>query len=128
MDNKERGHRTKAGKLLSSFIRQIAGEVTEFVKDPDGEDRMVTKAEKLARIMWKEALGCEEEQDVYKDGVKTGTKKITHRPDKSMIGLLWDRIEGRAPLMSTDDGRKLSAAERVTEQGKKRIGKAGDLK
>ena len=72
MGNKERGHKTKAGKLLSSFIRAISEEQTEFIKaDGGGEDRMATKAEALARIMWKEALGYEVTEAVYKSGKKT---------------------------------------------------------
>ena len=35
MTEKERGHRTRAGKLLSNFIRQIAEEETEFIKGAD---------------------------------------------------------------------------------------------
>lgn len=122
MTEKERGHRTRAGKLLSSFIRQIAEEETEFIKDPDGNDRMVTKAEALARLMWKKALGYVETKIVGGEETKT-----TYHPDKQMIGMLYDRIEGRAPITVGDSDGKMTTAERVSEQGVKRITSAGGI-
>jgi len=74
----ERGKRIKAGKLLSSFIRAIAEEETEFLKGKDGsEDRMVSKAEALVRSMWKRALGYTE--TIIEDGKES---KRTYPPDK----------------------------------------------
>ena len=115
-----RGHATKAGQLLSKWLRQIAEEETEFIKDNDGEDRMVTKAEAIARLIWKKALGYS------KTEIIKGEKIITHYPpDRAMINMLLDRIEGRAP-MSTDMGKKKrSIADKVSEQGTKRITNAG---
>lgn len=111
------GLRTRAGKLLSSFIRQIAEEETEMVKDPDsGEDRMATKAEKLARDVWRDALGYTEtkiEKDMPVDYI--------HPPSKVARAMLFDRIEGRAPLVVGEGDEKITVAERVSEQGKKRI-------
>lgn len=122
MTEKERGHRTRAGKLLSTFIRQIAEEETEFVKGADGDDRMVTKAEALARLMWKKALGYVETKTV--GGEETHT---IYHPDKQMIGMLYDRIEGRAPITVGDSDGKMTTAERVSEQGLKRITSAGGM-
>ena len=112
----ERGLRTRAGKLLSSFIRQIAEEKTELLKDPSGDDKMITKAEGLARLIWKKALGYKETQVI-----KGELTDIYHHPDKYLMGLLFDRIEGKAPLMIGEGDDKITATERVSEQGKKRI-------
>lgn len=113
----EHGLKTRAGKLLSSYIRQIAEEVTEMVKDPKtGDDRMATKAEALARLIWKKALGWTEVSTVNDKLVET-----TYHPDKVLMGLLFDRIEGRAPLTIGEGDEKITVAERVSEQGKKRI-------
>lgn len=118
----ERGLRTRAGKLLSSYIRQIAEEQTEMVKDPkSGEDRMATKAEALARLIWKRALGFTE-QRVNKGQLED----IYHHPDRSLMGLLFDRMEGRAPLTIGEGEEKTTVAERVSEQSKKRINKVLD--
>ncbi len=118
MTDKERGIRTRAGKLLSSFIRDIAEEQTEFAKDPDNvEDRMVTKAEALARLIWKRALGYSE--------IRTDKDKVPVTyvipPDKGCMSLIFDRMEGKAPAALDEGDEKLSVAERVSEQGKKRI-------
>lgn len=113
----EHGMRTKAGKLLSAYIRQIAEETTETVKDPvSGEDRMATKAEKLARDVWRDALGWKEME------IKNGQAVETiHFPSKIARAMLFDRIEGRAPLTIGEGDDKISVSERVSEQGKKRI-------
>ena len=115
-DMSEHGARTKTGRLLSSFIRQIAEEQTEMVTDPDGEDRMVTKAEALARLIWKRALGYKEINIVKEVPVE-----ITHHPDRALMGLLFDRMEGRAPVSINEGDEKITVVERVSEQGKKRI-------
>lgn len=118
MTDKERGVRTKAGKLLSSFIRQIAEEETEFEKGPhNDEDRMVTKAEALARLIWKRALGYSEMRS-GKDGKPV---EYTYSPDKGCMSLIFDRMEGKAPAALDEGDEKLTVAERVSEQGKKRI-------
>lgn len=113
----ERGRRTRAGKLLSSYIRQIAEEQTEMVQDPkSGEDTMVTKAEALARLIWKKALGYKEVT------IKNGSPIETfYHPDKYLMTLLFDRMEGRAPLVIGEGGDKMTVAERISEQGKKRV-------
>jgi hypothetical protein len=117
----QKGVKTKAGQLLSRFLRQISEEVTEL-DQKDGEDVLVSKAEKLARIMFKEALGYKE-IELGKNG---GRKEIIHRPDKYMLALLFERIEGRAPL-AQDDGNKRDVPDRVDDQAKSRISAAGEI-
>lgn len=109
----------RAGQLLSQFIKSIALEETELVKGADGEDRMATKAEALARLTWKKALGYTETQ---KDA-EGKLVDIVHIPDKTMMAVLWDRMEGRAPLMSPDKKGGRTIADRVSEQNKKRTNK-----
>lgn len=107
----------KAGKLLSRYIRQIAEEETEFVKE-DGEDRMATKAEALARQIWKQALGFTEL--VVTDPLLPPVE-VVHKPDLKMLALLYDRMEGRATPATEDETLRPSTAQRITEQGKDRI-------
>jgi len=112
----DHGVRTKAGQLLSQFIKEIALEKTELVKDADGEDQMVTKAEALARMIWQRGLGFTEQKVI--NGELTD---VEHQPDRVYVGMLWDRMEGRAPLMNPDKKGGRTIADKVSEQGKKRI-------
>lgn len=109
------GDKIRAGQLLSSHLRKIAQEQTELIRDQDG-DRLGTKAEALARLMWKMALGYTETD------VKTG-ETVIRGPDRGMIALVWDRIEGRAPLSADLGSKKRTIADRVSEQSKARLNK-----
>ncbi len=114
---------TKAGKLLSKFVRQIAEEATECLLGENDNDRMVTKAEALARIMWDTALG----KDIKETDEHGVPVTIRRRPDKGMMALIWDRMEGKSPIAIAESDETLTVAERVTEQGKNRITQAGGL-
>ena len=116
----DQGKIQKAGMLLSQFIRSIALEKTELVK-VDGEDQMASKAEALARLVWKKALGYTEQKVIKGD-----LTDVNYPPDRTMIALLWDRMEGRAPLMNPDKKDRRSIADRVSEQGKKRSNKIAE--
>ena len=123
-EKSEHGKKIVAGKLLSKFIREIASEIHDDpVVKAKGEDAvMVTKAEAIARLMWKAALGYEETEDVYKNGIKIGIRPVIHKPDKTFIGMIWDRMEGRAAMIDAKSGSdKASLADKVSEQGKKRL-------
>ncbi len=120
----DHGKKVVAGKLLSKFIREIASEEYDdpIIKARGEEAVMVTKAEAIARHIWNVALGYVEEIDICKDGVKTGVKLETHRPDKWAISIIWDRMEGRVGQADTKAGSdKASLADKVSEQGKKRL-------
>ncbi len=115
------GIKTKAGMLLSKYIKSIADEETEFIKGEDGDDRMATKAEALARVIWKYALGFDE--TIVKTKADGGTieAKKAHAPNTVYIGMILDRTEGRAPLMADGKDGKLKVADRVSAEGKNRI-------
>ncbi len=111
MNKKERGSRTRAGKLLSYYVKQIAEEKTEFIKSDNGEnDRMATKAEALARIMWDAALG----KDIKETDEHGMVVTMHRRPDKGMIAVLYDRMEGKSPIAIAESDEALTVAERVT--------------
>ena len=106
------GDKIRAGTLLSTHLRKIAQEKTEFIDGPDG-DQMGSKAEALARLMWKMALGYEETTD---DG------KITiHFPDRGMVQLIWDRMEGRAAPVNENLIKKRALPKKVSDENKKRM-------
>ncbi|MCK5615797.1 hypothetical protein KAR91_78765 [Candidatus Pacearchaeota archaeon] len=125
-EKSEHGKKVAAGKLLSKFIREIAEEIHDdlVARIKDGEPVPVTKAEAIARYIWKVALGYSEDVDVVdKAGKKTGIRPEFHRPDKWAINLIWDRLEGRAGAADLKGGSdKASLADKVSEQGKKRLG------
>ncbi len=112
----------KAGKLLSRFIKQIAEEETEFVKDEDGEMRMVSKAEAVARVCWQQALGYTELKVVNPNEPPV---EIVHPPDMKMMALILDRMEGRAATATEDETLRPSTAKKISDQGKKRISALG---
>ena len=108
-------NKSKASRLLSHYIRQIADERVKPLEDADAEGgvRMATRAEALARKLWQMAEG-------YTEHLKEGKEK-EHAPDKAMILLLIERMEGRVPTIDAKDQKpKASVADRVGEQSKKR--------
>lgn len=115
------GMKTKAGQLLTQYLRQISEEMTEVIKDPKtGEDRMATKAEALARKIWRDALGYAEIKVKDNQAVE-----FIVAPSRAAQSIVFDRIEGRAPLSVAEGADKLTAAKKVSEEGKKRISEAG---
>lgn len=107
------GDKSRAGRLLSEYLRRIAQEETEFLKLPDG-DRIGTKAESLARLMWKMALG-------FTTIDKKTEKEIIHFPDRGMIALIWDRMEGRATPVNDNLGKRRALPKKVSDENKKRM-------
>ena len=114
--------KAKANKLLSTFIRELANEAV--IRTPGvgiSGDRMITRAEALAKTMWEIALGYEEEII----NAKGETVKKTHGADKGMITIIADRMEGRVSTTDAKDkSRKASVAERVGEQYRDRLNAA----
>jgi len=113
-----KGKKTKAGLLLSRYLRSIAEEETELV-----EDQMVTKAEALSRILWKAALGGEEIR-VDDQGNRT---RVIMLPDLAVAKLLFERIEGKAAIVGEQEKNVNTVASKVSEQGKNRIAQAGSV-
>ncbi len=115
------GDKAHAGRLLSEFLRRIAQEETEFVKDENGDDRMVSKAELMARTMFKIALGYEETIiKSGKDGVAVEITK-TIKPSAGMIALIFDRMEGRAAPTNLNEDKKRTLPKKVSAENKNRL-------
>jgi hypothetical protein len=115
-----KAEKIKAGKLLTAQLKTILQEKTEVEMDEDGAPIIVTKAEKMARTMVKMALGYKEEVERKMDG-KTVIDELVHGPNAGLIALVYDRVEGRIPVASVEEPDKRTLADRVSEQGKKRI-------
>ena len=107
------GDKARAGRMLSEFLRRIAQEKTELA-NVDGDDILVTKAEKMARNMFKIANGYTE-HDIKKD------KDIVHKPNAGMIALIFDRMEGRAAPTNLNEDKKRTLPKKVSAENKKRL-------
>lgn len=101
----------KNGKLLTSVILSV-GEERDCVSN---KGVVITKTEKLARLIWSLALGDVSDEE-----------GVARPPDKEMIKLLYERIEGRTG--TTQETRdKMSAVDKVSEQAKNRIAGSGGI-
>jgi len=118
--------KTKFKNLFTDQLRNIALEETEFVKVDENDAasilRLTSKAEALARMLWREALGYKTTKVLADDSVKV----TEHLPNHWAIGVLLDRVEGKATPTVTSIGEKAHIADRVREQSSKFINKAAD--
>lgn len=116
--DRELGEKARAGTLLSSFIRTIAQE--KIAIEVEGRPpEVIMKAEALARQIWNRALG------EYRT-VDSKTGKITHYcPDKDMIHLIFDRMEGKAGSAEDAKNKIESIPEKMSRQNKERLNKLG---
>lgn len=100
-DLSQRGAKSKAGKLLSQYLRLIAQEFESI----DNAGDPYTKAELLARKIWEKAL----------------------EGDKTMIQLVFDRMEGKPSTVNNKDPRSdFPIADNVSDKGKNTINKFTD--
>ena len=91
------------GAILSKYLRALALDIESMSDDGDP----ITKAQKLADLVWKYALGVTDEKDP--------TKKAA--PAVWAIELLWNRIEGKIPIALPDEGGR-SLTDKVSDLGK----------
>lgn len=117
--------KNKLPKILTEHLIKVLEEPCDFPITIGGEQKIVTKGEALARQMIASALGYREEIDIYdKDGNVTGTRETFHSPDKTLAKEILDRVEGKAATMTIiKEKEKITVADKVTEQGTKRLNK-----
>ena len=118
-DLMELGKRSRAGRVLSEYLRGIATERTETVIDPiTCKAVIVSKAEALARKLWDRAMGRR-----IKEDPETGRTVIVEGEiDLDCAKLLLERIEGKTGVSSdATDAGKPTAADRVSEVNKRRL-------
>jgi len=109
----ELGQKQRAGRLLSEYIRAVGDEKTEVMDiaiSPDEvKHKIVSKAEKLARDIWKEADSCSDAK-----------LKLEYRK------LIIDRIEGKVGtgLTGADiDHPGRNVPDRVSDVNRDRLNK-----
>lgn len=96
-------------KQLTQHLRELAAEIETI----DDEGATITKGEALAKMLWKKALGYTE---IGSEGVETFIK-----PASWAIQLIYERMEGKAPLAVPDGKDRQTAASKVSELAKARI-------
>ena len=108
----KKNSRAKANRLVSKYLSDMA-KLEDACIDDGEETRMCVRAEKLAEIIWRNALGFKEED------VKTGAE-IEHPPSLSYMKILLERLEGKVQDVSATKSGK-SMADRVKETTKQKI-------
>ena len=111
-DKKKKNSRAKANRLVSKYLTEMAKVEDAFIKDGD-DQRMCTRAEKLASIIWKHTLGFTEEDP------KTRVT-IIHVPSLPYLRILLERMEGKVQDVSATRSKK-SLADRVKATTKSRL-------
>ena len=115
----EMGSKKRAGNLLSHYLRSIAQETIARDDLEKGETRTMSKAEALAYLIWNKALGFKEEVD---DG--SGIKiLVEHEPDKDMIKLVYDRMEGKVANPEENRDREQKLPDKVSATNVDRLNK-----
>lgn len=118
-DLMELGKKSRAGRVLSDYLRGIATERTETIIDPiTCKAVIVSKAEALARKMWDRAMGRR-----IKEDPESGQVVITEGEiDLDCAKFLLERIEGKVGVSGdAQDTGKPTAAEKVSEINKRRM-------
>jgi hypothetical protein len=105
----ERKLKAPTGAVLSKYLRALALDI----ETTNAEGDLVTKAQALAALVWKHALGFIERDP------KTDVE-VVHPPDWRAIDTIFNRVEGKvANAIVEDTGRSLT--EKMTDLGRARI-------
>ena len=100
---------------LTKHLRALAAEI----ETSDSDGNLITRAEQLALVVWKKALGWTD--PAKKQGDVILTKEVIHKPESWAIQLIYERIEGKAPQAIPDAKGRLTAAEKVSELAKSKL-------
>jgi hypothetical protein len=112
---REAGEKQRAGRALSELIRAIGQEITEVVLDDSlttpGPPRIISKAESMARFIWRKAL-----PHVDDDGTQ-------HEPELDYVRIVLDRSDGKpgTPKQVDDDTGRESVPDKVSRMNTERL-------
>lgn len=115
MAKKNKNLTAPTGTILSKYLRLLALDIETI--DDDGDP--VTKAEALAALVWRHALGFEEADP------DNPAKVTRHRPATWAVDLLYNRIEGKVPLLPPEDSNG-PLPDRISELSKATINAMSD--
>jgi hypothetical protein len=109
-----------SSRALTGELRRMANEAVTITDD----GTPVTREQLLSQLIWKQALGWDEET-CDDDGNR---KLIKHPPVAWCQQFLFERIEGKAQVAVTDNESGIKAADKVRELSKDRINKLAAVK
>ena len=98
---------------ITNHLKRLAVEVETIT--PDGDP--VTRAEALALLLWKKALGHTE----TKQNEKGELEEVKHPSEAWAITVVMERLEGKVPAVTLEEAAQHSAATKVSELAKSRI-------
>lgn len=108
------GVKKNATSILTGHLKRLGLETV----DVNDAGEMLTRFGILAQLVWDKALG-------YTEKVKLDsgeTVETVHKPDRTFIGMIFDRTEGRvAQAVASNTKKKTSLANRIGEQSKVRL-------
>ena len=117
-DLRELGKKQRAGRALSELLRAIGTEMTEVVLDEGpapGPPRIISKAERMARHIWKKALPHKDD-----DGVQ-------QEPDLDYIKIVLDRVEGKPGSGDKkEEGVGETLPDKISRMNKERLNALAD--
>lgn len=99
------------GKALTTFLRSMA------IEEITVEGKTITREERLAQLIWQQALGHAEETRDDEGNIKL----VEHKPAAWAQQFLWERIEGKAPVAAAEPTGNLRALDKIRELAKERI-------
>lgn len=102
-----------SGKHLTENLRRLSSEAIDIT--PTGDP--ITRADVLAQLIWKQALGWTEEG---RDDLGNKFRKV-HPPVGWCQQYLFERMEGRSPQASAEETTGIKAADKVRDLAKQRI-------
>ena len=102
----------KPGQGFGQLTRHLRALAAEYETSAD-DGTPITRAEMLAMVVWKKALGWTD--PAKKQGDVVLVKEVIHKPESWAIQLIYERIEGKAPQAVPDAKGRLTAAEKVGE-------------
>jgi len=102
-------------KALTTSLRALSGQAIDI--EPDGTP--ITRYEKLAKLIWDQALGYTEK--VRDD--EGNLKEIVHKPVAWAQQYVFERLEGKAIMAVAEEDGRIKAAEKVRDLAKDRINK-----
>lgn len=93
-------------------LRAIGQEITVT-----GKGERLTNEELLHRLLWKQALGYEEESR-DENGL---LRKMAYPPDKTIQKLILEQLSGRPGTTQVEDQKGLTATGKVSQLAKDRV-------
>jgi len=105
-------------KQLTEKLAKLADEAVTIADD----GTPITRAEALADLLFKKALGWTETR-VDDEGNR---KEVRHKPESWAIQLIYERLEGRVAQQQVEEAPRRKAKDRVSDLARKRASRLAE--